>query len=282
MRRGLAALVALAALFLLAGCGGTMAETISTGFDQPYLGTPRYAHLAPPLATNAEQVNEPLGQEAADAIAAELGLDKQRAFSAEQYQQFISGDGVGGQQTPAQLVRESLVILSNVNGSPINVTVDGVSTPTVLASYGLYVNSEGMLMSPAVKGAPTSEVNEVLKPGGYLFQWCKQNGAEATLAALLDSGFTREAVYGAVSQKDGGTAQLVTNQKGLTTSTVGMPMAPSIWITNFALMYMLSPQAAAQLPAYWSPIPEEVATALRASPTGQVPYADYRQYFPGS
>ena len=56
-------------------------------------------------------------------------------------------------------------------------------------------------------------------------------------------------------------------------------MAPPLWIVNFALLYILKPSLAAAMPAYWAPIPPEVADAVKASPTGQVPFEDYASYF---
>jgi len=52
-------------------------------------------------------------------------------------------------------------------------------------------------------------------------------------------------------------------------------MAPSIWLTNFALLYVLNPEVAAAMPAYWAPIPSDVAEAIVASPNGQVPFCTY-------
>jgi hypothetical protein len=60
-----------------------------------------------------------------------------------------------------------------------------------------------------------------------------------------------------------------------------MSMAPSIWIVNFAAVYTLNPQLAAKMPARWAPIPTNVAQAIAASPTGQVPYSKYQSSFPG-
>ena len=54
-----------------------------------------------------------------------------------------------------------------------------------------------------------------------------------------------------------------------------MSMAPALWLTNFALIYTLNPALAADMPAYWSPIPATVADAILASPTGQVPYSEF-------
>lgn len=60
---------------------------------------------------------------------------------------------------------------------------------------------------------------------------------------------------------------------------VGMSMAPPLWIVNFALIYILNPALAAEMPAYWAPIPAQVVDAINASPTGQVPFGDYAAYF---
>lgn len=264
---------------LLAGCGTTYLAERETGFAQPYLGTPRYAELAPKQATEAAQINQPLGREAADSIAAAIGMDVAKAFTPEQYQLFMSVGGVGGQQQPVDLVKQAVAILSNTTGSPLDVTIDGERSSVVLGSYGLYVDTQGNLMSAANAAAPTRQVNEVLKPDGYLTQWCSDNGLDSALVALYASPFTREAAYSVLAQKEGGTAQLVTHEASSGDSRVGMPMAPSIWITNFALMYMLSPDLAAKLPAYWAPIPNDVAEAIANSPNGQVPYAEWQEAF---
>ena len=264
---------------LLAGCGVTYVAERETGFLQPYLGTPRYAELAPKQATAASQINQPLGREAADSIAASLGMDIGKGFTAEQYELFMSAGGVGGQQQPVELVKQAIAILSNTAGSPIEVTVGGVRSSVVLGSYGLYVDPQGNLMSAANEAAPTRQVNEVLKPDGYLTQWCSDNGLDSALVALYASPFTREAAYSVFAQKAGGTAQLVTHQSSSGDARVGMPMAPSIWLTNFALMYLLSPELAAKLPAYWAPIPDKVAQAIADSPNGQVPYAEWQGTF---
>lgn len=273
-RRVLGAL--LASSLLLTGCAGSMAAYLETGFDEPYVGTPRFAGLSAKQATTADQVNAPLGREAADRIAAELGLDESRALTQQQYQLFMSGGGAGGEADPVALVKDSAAILTNSNANPMRATIGGESMDVVLGSYGLYVDPEGKLMSAANAAAPTRQVNAVLKPDGYLTQWCEANGLMGVLEALYESAFTREAVYGVLSQKEAGTAQIVLHHDGWETSYVGMPMVPSIWITNFALIYMLSPDLAAQMPAYWEPIPEDLARALKASPDGTVPYSEWR------
>lgn len=55
-----------------------------------------------------------------------------------------------------------------------------------------------------------------------------------------------------------------------------MSMAPPLWLVNFSLIYTLNPKLAAKMPAHWTPIPADVALAIAESPTGQVPYGEYR------
>ncbi len=282
-RRTVATVIALAALSvpsLAVSQGVAQAAAPATGFAQPYAGTPKYENYAPAQATSVRQVDRPLGSKAADWIARKLGLNKRDAFTAKQYKLFVSGKGVGGELTAAKLVDASVRILTNTTGNPLYANIDGKVTPIVLGSYGLMVNTAGMLESPANKDAPTREVNEVIEPGGYMPRWCRHNRARASLRMLYRSAYTSEAVYGNKSQQQSEVAQLVPNQKGAARSIVGMSMAPSIWIVNFALIYTLNPSMAAKMPARWTPIPTNVAQAIAASPTGQVPFSEYKSSFP--
>lgn len=226
------------------------------------------------------QVDRPLGPKVADRIARKLGLSKRDAFTAKQYKLFVSGKGVGGEPAPAKLVDASVRILTNTTGTPLYVNVDGKVTPIVLGSYGLMVNMAGMLESPANTDAPTRKVNSVIEPGGYMPRWCRRNGARGALRMLYRSAYTSEAVYGNKSQLQSEVAQLVPNQQVAANSIVGMSMAPSIWIVNFALIYTLNPSLAAKMPARWTPIPTNVAQAIATSPTGQVPFSEYMSSFP--
>ena len=283
-RRTAATAIALAALSvpsLAASQGIAQAATAATGFGDPYAGTPKYERYAPIEATNARQVNRPLGSRAADRIARKLGLNKRDAFTAKQYKLFVSGKGIGAEPAAAKLVDASVRILTNTTGTPLYANVNGKLTPIVLGSYGLMVNTSGMLESPANTEAPTRLVNEVIEPGGYMPRWCRHNGARASLRRLYRSAYTSEAVYGNKSQQQSEPAQLVPNRKGAASSIVGMSMAPSIWIVNFALIYTLNPSLAAKMPAQWTPIPANVAQAIAASPAGQVPYSQFASSFPG-
>jgi hypothetical protein len=266
----------------IAGAGVADAAThgSGTGFSIPFSGPARYEYLAPTELTNPGQLNQPLGQRAADRIARALGLRKTDTFTQKQYLEFISGGGVGGNRTDAKVVDDSVLILTNTTGRPLYSNVDGVITPSVLASYGLFVNTKGLLESPANADAPTRQVNTIIAPGGYLGKWMRANGATRSLVMLYSSPFTVEAAYGFAAQQRSGAAQLVTNTKGGVSTTVGMSMAPALWLVNFILIYILNPTLAAFMPAHWAPIPANVAHAIRLSPTGQVSYSKYESSFP--
>lgn len=165
---------------------------------------------------------------------------------------------------------------------PLYSNVGGVITPSVLASYGLMVNANGLLQSPANEHAPTRQFNTLLAPGGYLDTWCRTNGATAALVQLYRSAFTVEAVYGFASQQLSGKAQLTTNTKNGVRAEVGLSMVPSLWLVNFALIYTLNPAVAATMPSHWAPIPATVANTILKSPTGQVRYSKYESAFPSS
>jgi hypothetical protein len=227
-------------------------------------------------------------------------MRKSQALTKQQFREFFAGRGVGGNPKFAEMVDVSVRILTNTTGRPLISDVDGVLTPTVLASYGLIVNEDGALESPANETAPTRQVNFQLAPlayctqvgdsapadCGYVPQWLRDNGAASTLAMLYESAYPSLAAYGFKSQGITGKAQIVTNNKVGVRTKVGMSMVPSIWLANFALIYILSPELAAAMPAYWAPIPRKVADALLVSEVapsqdlspGQVPYSEFARF----
>ena len=253
--------------------------TSDTGFTEPFSGTPQYEYLAPTELHGSGQLNRPIGQHVADEIATSLGLSKADAFTHRQFLEFVTGGGIGGNRAAAKLVDESVRVFTNTIGRPLFSNVNGHIEPSVLASYGLFVNTSGLLESPANADAPTRQVNALLVPGGYMATWCRANGAQASLATLYKSAYTSEVLYGNEAQQSSGAAQLATNDKGGVSTEVGMSMAPALWLVNFALIYTLNPALAADMPSKWAPIPSTVAEAILASPTGQVPYSDYASYF---
>jgi hypothetical protein len=259
--------------------GAATPANTETGFVSPFSGAPAYEYLAPTEITRPAQLNQPIGQQAADKLARAIGLSRKDALTSQQYAEFISGGGVDGDIKSARLVDASVLILTNTVGHPLYSVVNGHLTASVLASYGVFVNTKGLLESPANADAPTRQVNAVIAPGGYLGAWCRANGATKSLAALYRSAYPLEAIYGFFAQQQSGAAQLITNIKGGVATEVGMSMGPPLWIVNFALIYTLNPTLAANMPAYWAPIPTTVAKAILASPSGQVPYSAYASYF---
>ncbi|MFC9769288.1 hypothetical protein ACFVJ2_47250, partial [Rhodococcus jostii] len=143
-------------------------DSVDTWFAIPFAGAPGYEHLAPTQVTNPGQLNQPLGQQAADEIAGQVGLTRADALSEQQFRDLITGGGVGGNREAAEVIDACAQILTNTNRRPLHSDVDGRSTPSVLASYGLYVNTSGLLESPANADAPTRQVNSLIAPGGFV------------------------------------------------------------------------------------------------------------------
>jgi len=249
---------------------------------QPYLGLYRFVPFSPKKAINSNQINTRIGIKRAHLIASKLGLKKSDSLSDINYIKLISGKGIGGNMSDAKLIDESVKILTNVKTRPIFSDIDGVIMPTVLASYGLFVNKDGVLMSCANTESPARQVNEVIIPKGYLDIWCKNNNALSSLKALYRINFLIEAIYGYKAQLDASTAQLVAfncpnSQQPL---YFGMSMCPAIWMVNFYLLYILNPRLAALMPGWWEPIPQPVVDILQESTTGTVEYSKVKHYFP--
>ncbi|MDX2380912.1 MAG: hypothetical protein QNM02_14265 [Acidimicrobiia bacterium] len=260
-------------------------RTTDTGFSRPFSGTPWFEYLAPTQATRPDQINQPIGLEKADEIARKLRLKRKHVLTVDQFELFITGGGApgSGNADDAALADRSVQIFTNTVDRPLRYLDErGDPVETVLASYGLFVNDEGWLMSLANLDAPTRIANVLLEPGGYINTWFPPNGATRSLIQLYTSGYTLEALFGNWAQQRSGIPQLVTNRKGAVRTEVGMSMAPALWLTNFALLYTLRPEIAAKMPAYWTPIPSPVADAILASPTGQVLYREYAHYFPST
>jgi hypothetical protein len=108
--------------------------------------------------------DQPLGEFKADCIAKSLGLDKNLCFTEQQFLTFLTGQGAEGSGNPddAELVDESVKLLTNTCGNPLIRIIDGEITQIVLGSYGLIVNDAGMLESPANADAPTRKVNKTI------------------------------------------------------------------------------------------------------------------------
>ena len=93
-----------------------VADTVDTGFVIPFAGAPGYESVAPTQMTTPDQLNQPLGQQTAEEIAAQIGLEPADALTEEQYRDLISGGGVGGNREDAAVIDECARILTNTNG----------------------------------------------------------------------------------------------------------------------------------------------------------------------
>ena len=282
MRRVCVAAVVLVSLVAVVWTPTVVSASTDTGFSVPFSGPAKFEQLAPTLATDPGQINAQLGQQRADAIAAQIGLKKEDTLTEKQFLEFITGGGINGDKASAALADRSVQIFINTTGNPLRSNVDGVRTETVLGSYGLFVNEDGLLMSLANRIAPTRIANRLLTLTGYINTWFLANNATRSLIQLYRSAYLVEALYGNRAQQISDPWQLVTNTKDDASTQVGMSMAPALWLTNFALLYTLKPSIAAQMPAYWTPIPTAVAKAIQATKTGFVPYGQYASYFASS
>ncbi len=274
----------------------------SSGFEQPYLGPLKYVRLSAPKAVFDAQINIPLGQRRADALARKLGFAKEDAINKRQLALLLSGGGVGG-GTPktrrsGQIVAASIKYLTNTSGAEYTRLTDGEPTSIRLASYGLIVNPGGLLESPGNQASPvrtfnylllpdalcnTEAVKSAIPPGiqcGYINKFLLKNGAADSLRALYASAFPKFIPFGPLAQSDAEPDELVANSKNGNQSVVGIALAPPLWLINFLLVYSASPEMGANFPAYWTPIPGPVADALLSSPTGQVPYSEVHDFFP--
>jgi len=303
-RRGLAAALSVALVF----AGGSFlaapaaAEPRDTGFEQPYQGPPKYAHMSAPKALVDAQINMPLGQARADALARQLGFPKRMAMTKRQFRLMLAGGGIGGGTPQArrsgQIVASSIRYLTNTLGSEYVRVIDGEPTPIRLASYGLIVTPDGTLESPGHEGSPARTFNYLILPKrlcdnpnvvadmpkgiqcGYVNQFMLKNGAADSLRALYASAFTKFIPYGPLAQGKSEPHELAPNSLDGTRTLVGISMAPPLWLINFILTYAANPEIAAKFPARWTPVPSAVADILVSNETGQVRFSDYQQYFP--
>lgn len=286
-----------------------------SGFSKTNAGLKRYVKYAPREATRAVQVNAPLPtQKKADSLAKIFGIDKNKTFTKKQRKDFLSGKGTipagftkAEARKAAELTRLATTYLTNTTGHTYTRMINGERVKVKLGGYGLIVDKDGMLRVPANCPDPNSSdfalcspvrlINWVLTPDafcdnpdnvppagipcGYMNEWMRANGAKDTLRMLYKSAWLGEAYFADKSQKEGGDSQLIygTRSDG-TDFTVGVPVAPAMWILNFILNYILEPETARFYPSTWTAIPQPVVDAL-ADPegNGQVPYSEYMSYF---
>ena len=270
--------------------GLTPRQDNSTGFALPDSGTPGLAYLSAPKTVDPDKLSQPIGEALADEIATGMGFSKTDSLTNQQYLEFVSGGGVGGDQARAVLLGQSVGLFINNYGFPLYTTVNGRTKTYALSSFGLIVDPKGKLQSLANESSPSKAVNQDLAPGpnGYMGVWCRANGCQHSIDQLYLSAYTAEVIFGNEAQKNQKPVQLVTNTKDGSTAYVGMSMSPSIWLVNFILLYTLNPKFGAQMPSLWTPIPADIAAALEAdvddvrpaAEQGKVDFSSYESQLP--
>jgi len=114
---------------------------------------PKWEQLAPGVAKHPDQINEPLGLERANAIAAALLIDKSMILTDREYECTI---GIPPRTPNREIIFSCLNDLTNSNGT----------TNIPLSSYGLALNNEGDVQSLCAPNAPCLVFNDLF--GGDL------------------------------------------------------------------------------------------------------------------
>ena len=129
------------------------AESPWAGVDTdwpPYCRTTeRWRDLAPPIYQNADQINEPLGEERALKLALALGMDKDMILTREEYACVM---GVPPRDHAQQILYACFIDFTASKGN-------GVVVP--FSSYGLNLDEKGNVLSLCAPKAPCLEANEV-------------------------------------------------------------------------------------------------------------------------
>jgi len=116
---------------------------------------PKWERLAPSVASRSEQINEPLGMERANRLAALLGIDKSMILTDQEYECTI---GVPPRGDDRKLIYACINNLTNSNGN----------TNIPLSSYGLAITDDrngdvpaGDVQSLCAPNAPCLVFNEL-------------------------------------------------------------------------------------------------------------------------
>ena len=117
--------------------------------------SPEFQRLAPKLARRPHQINEPLGLDRANWLAAQLQMDRSMILTDEEWECTIG-------RPPRGIVRETIVACAN------NLTNSNGNTNIPLASYGLAITSDydpdvppGYVQSLCAPSAPCLEFNKL-------------------------------------------------------------------------------------------------------------------------
>jgi len=109
---------------------------------------PKWEKLAPGVAKNAAEINEPLGLKRANSIAQSLHIDKSMILTDQEYECTI---GSAPRSDDREIIFECMNNLTNSNGN----------TNIPLSSYALALNDEGDAQSLCAPNAPCLVFNDL-------------------------------------------------------------------------------------------------------------------------
>jgi len=110
--------------------------------------TERWRDLAPPLYQNADQINEPLGEERAEKLARALGIKPDMILTRDEYACVM---GVPPRDRIQQILYACFIDFTASKGNQVVVP---------FSSYGLNLNEQGNVLSLCAPKAPCLETNE--------------------------------------------------------------------------------------------------------------------------
>jgi hypothetical protein len=150
---------------------------------------PKWDRLAPPVFTQNDQINEPLGMERAQRTARLLGIDEDMILTPTEYRCLI---GTPGKRTEDQKTINSCIgNLTNSNGN----------SAIPLSSYGLSVSPQGDVRSNCAPDAACLNFNALLT--GPLQKLAFQCGfLDKFVRMVTRTPFIEFAIEGSPCQKD--------------------------------------------------------------------------------
>ena len=129
------------------------AESPGRGMDTDWPSycqtTEKWRDLAPPIYQDADQINEPLGEERAEKLARALGIKADMILTPTEYQCVM---GVPPRDPAQKILYACFIDFTASKGN-------GVVVP--FSSYGLNLNEQGDVLSLCAPGAPCLEANKV-------------------------------------------------------------------------------------------------------------------------
>jgi hypothetical protein len=123
-----------------------VSKTKKCSFPEACRSSAELESLAPPIATSADQLNEPLGLERANSMAKSLNVTKDMILTDVEWE---CTQGTEPQSRVQELITSCLANLTNSNGN----------TNIPLSSYGLALNDNGDVQSLCAPKAPCLEFN---------------------------------------------------------------------------------------------------------------------------